>query len=288
MTMALDKGLAPAKINLALHVTGLRAGGYHLLDSLVAFAGVGDQLTALPATDLTLEVMGPFSKGVPVDESNSILRAARVLQATRGVAQGARIKLTKTLPHAAGIGSGSSDAAAALRLLSQVWGVENFAPDDPIVLELGADVPVCLHAPAPARMRGIGESLTPLPALPGCVLVLVNPGVEVPTGQVFDKLAQSDNAPMAEMPARLDYEGFVEWLAAQRNDLQAPAEALAPEIARALKRLRAMPGVDLAVMSGSGATCVGLTRDMGRARQVARAIQLSEMGWWVAPAPLLS
>ena len=286
--MPLDKGLAPAKINLALHVTGVRAGGYHLLDSLVAFAGVGDQLTALPAAELTLEVTGPFSRGVPADETNSVLRAGRLLQAMRDVKQGARLKLTKTLPHAAGIGSGSSDAAAALRLLSQVWGVENFSPTDPEVLELGADVPVCLHAPAPARMRGIGERLMPLPALPSCGLVMVNPGVELPTGQVFDKLERSDNAEMDELPQGLDYAGFVEWLAAQRNDLQAPAEALAPEIGRALKRLRAMPGVDLALMSGSGATCIGLTRDMGRARQVARAIQLSEMGWWVAPAPLLS
>ncbi|MGR3465759.1 4-(cytidine 5'-diphospho)-2-C-methyl-D-erythritol kinase [Limimaricola sp.] len=286
--MPLDKGLAPAKINLALHVTGVRAGGYHLLDSLVAFAGVGDQLTALPATDLTLEVTGPFSKGVPVDETNSVLRAARMLQAARGVAQGAKLRLTKTLPHAAGIGSGSSDAAAALRLLSQVWGVENFAPSDPEVLELGADVPVCLHAPVPARMRGIGEDLEALPTLPSCGLVLVNPGVEVPTGQVFDKLSRSDNSGMDALPAGLDYAGLIEWLGAQRNDLQAPAEAIAPEIARALKRLRAMPGVDLALMSGSGATCIGLTRDMGRARQVARAIQLSEMGWWVAPAPLLN
>ncbi|WP_432255002.1 4-(cytidine 5'-diphospho)-2-C-methyl-D-erythritol kinase [Limimaricola sp. AA108-03] len=286
--MPLDKGLAPAKINLALHVTGVRAGGYHLLDSIVAFAGVGDQLTALPASELSLEVTGPFSRGVPADETNSVLRAARMLQEARGVAQGAKLKLTKTLPHAAGIGSGSSDAAATLRLLSQIWGVENFAPNDPEVLELGADVPVCLHAPEPARMRGIGEVLEPLPALPACGLVLVNPGVEVPTGRVFDKLERSDNAGMDELPEALDYPGFVEWLAAQRNDLQAPAEAIAPEIARALKRLRAMPGVDLALMSGSGATCIGLTRDMGRARQVARAIQLSEMGWWVAPAPLLS
>ncbi|MCZ4259522.1 4-(cytidine 5'-diphospho)-2-C-methyl-D-erythritol kinase [Limimaricola sp. G21655-S1] len=286
--MPLDKGLAPAKINLALHVTGVRAGGYHLLDSIVAFAGVGDQLTALPASELSLEVTGPFSRGVPADETNSVLRAARMLQEARGVAQGAKLKLTKTLPHAAGIGSGSSDAAATLRLLSQIWGVENFAPNDPEVLELGADVPVCLHAPHPARMRGIGEVLEPLPALPACGLVLVNPGVEVPTGRVFDKLERSDNAGMDELPEALDYPGFVEWLGAQRNDLQAPAEAIAPEIARALKRLRAMPGVDLALMSGSGATCIGLTRDMGRARQVARAIQLSEMGWWVAPAPLLS
>lgn len=286
--MPLDKGLAPAKINLALHVTGVRAGGYHLLDSIVAFAGVGDQLTALPASELSLEVTGPFSRGVPADETNSVLRAARMLQEARGVAQGAKLKLTKTLPHAAGIGSGSSDAAATLRLLSQIWGVENFAPNDPEVLELGADVPVCLHAPEPARMRGIGEVLEPLPALPACGLVLVNPGVEVPTGRVFDKLERSDNAGMDELPEALDYPGFVEWLSAQRNDLQAPAEAIAPEIARALKRLRAMPGVDLALMSGSGATCIGLTRDMGRARQVARAIQLSEMGWWVAPAPLLS
>ncbi len=285
---SLEKGLAPAKINLALHVTGLRAGGYHMLDSLVVFAGVGDQVTALPAADLTLEVNGPFAIGVPVDGTNSVLRAARALQKARGVTQGAKIKLTKTLPHAAGIGSGSSDAAATLRLLSQFWSVENFAPNDPEVLELGADVPVCLQAPSPARMTGIGEVLTPVPALPGCGLVLVNPGVEVPTGDVFGKLERKDHAPMSAVPTGLDFAGFLDWMKAQRNDLQAPAEAMAPEIGRALNRLRRMPGVDLAMMSGSGATCIGITRDMGKARQVARAIQLSEMGWWVAPAPLLS
>ncbi len=283
----LEKGFAPAKINLALHVTGLRAGGYHLLDSLVAFAGVGDQITALPATELTLEVTGPFAAGVPLDETNLVLRAARALQAARGVPQGAKLKLTKTLPHAAGIGSASADAAATLRLLAGVWGVAPFADDAPEVLALGADVPVCLQAPAPARMSGIGEILSPVPALPSCGLVLVNPGVEVPTGKVFAGLERSDNAALAPLPAGLDFAGLVEWLAAQRNDLQPAAEAIAPEIGRALKRLRAMPGVEVAMMSGSGATCVGLVRDMGHARQVARAIQLSEMGWWVAPAPLL-
>ncbi|WP_423222132.1 4-(cytidine 5'-diphospho)-2-C-methyl-D-erythritol kinase [Limimaricola pyoseonensis] len=284
----MEKGLAPAKVNLALHVTGRRAGGYHLLDSLVVFAGVGDQLTALPANDLALEVEGPFSAGVPLDERNSVLRAAYALRQARDVTQGARLKLTKTLPHAAGIGSGSSDAAATIRLLSEFWGVEPLAPDAPEVLELGADVPVCLSAPTPMRMTGIGEVLDPAPALPACGLVLVNPGVEVPTAEVFGKLERSENGPMDDLPAGLDYAGFLGWLKAQRNDLQDPAEAITPEIGRALARLRRMPGVDLALMSGSGATCVGLTRDMGRARQVARAIQLSEMGWWVAPAPLLS
>lgn len=282
-----DRGLAPAKVNLALHVTGQRADGYHLLDSLVVFAGLGDLVSAKPARDLTLKVMGPFAPGVPLDDDNSVLRAAHALRAAGGVTQGAAITLTKRLPHAAGLGSGSADAAAALRVLADLWNIRLPDPQDPLVLELGADVPACLAGPGPLRMRGIGEDLSPAPPIPGCAMVLVNPRVEVPTHAVFRGLAEKTNPPLAPEPDWNTRDGFLDWLALQRNDLGPPAAELAPEIIRALTLLERTPGIVHVVMSGSGATCVGLTSDMGTAQRAARSIQVSEMGWWVAPAPIL-
>jgi 4-diphosphocytidyl-2-C-methyl-D-erythritol kinase len=273
--MAAERAFAPAKVNLALHVTGRRADGYHLLESLVVFAGVGDDLVAESAEGLTLEVDGPRAAGVPVDGRNLVLRAAEMLDGP-----GARITLVKRLPHAAGIGGGSSDAAATLRMLSRLWEVP--VPGD--VTGLGADVPVCLRAPAPMRMEGVGEVVKAVPALPEAALVLVNPGVEVPTPAVFRALASHDNPGMPDVPEGMDYAGFIGWLAGTRNDLQAAAAAIAPVIGDVLEALRAA-GADFAVMSGSGATCVGLTRDMGAAERMALAV--ARPGWWVAAAPIL-
>lgn len=281
------KATAPAKVNLTLHITGLRDDGYHLLDSLVVFAGVCDTITAAAADGLTLKVSGPFAQGVPSDGRNLILAAAQTLRRVRGVTAGAEIMLEKQLPHAAGIGSGSSDAATALTVLAKLWDVDPLPGDAPQVALLGADVPVCLHAPAPVRMAGIGDQITAIPALPDCAMVLVNPRVEVPTAAVFKALTTKENAPMDALPEGLDYDGFTQWLKAQRNDLQAPAETIAPEVTKAIKRLGQIPAVGWAGMSGSGATCVALVRDMAAARQVARTMQLAEMGWWVTPAEML-
>lgn len=283
----MDSSLAPAKVNLTLHVTGQRADGYHLLDSLVVFAGIGDHLTVASSDTLGLSVTGQFSQGVPVDESNLVLRAARALQVARGITNGAALRLVKNLPHAAGLGGGSSDAAAALRLLADLWRVPPLLPGDPAVLALGADVPACLTAPEPVRMRGAGERLNALHPLPPAAMVLVNPRVAVPTRDVFTRLAAKDNPPMDALPQALDFDGFCRWLARQRNDLLPAAEVLAPQVALALRRLRALPSVGFATMSGSGATCIGLCRDMGAARNAARAIQVAEQNWWVAPADLL-
>ena len=285
---ALPGGFAPAKVNLALHVLGRRPDGYHELDSLVVFAGIGDQLSATPAPTLSLAVEGPFSAGVPTGEDNLVLRAARALQAARGVRVGAKIRLVKSLPHAAGLGSASSDAAATIRLLAGLWGVPPIGPGDPEAAALGADVPVCLAAPAPQRLGGLGERLTGVPPLPGIGLVLVNPGVSLGTAEVFRHLKDPAGAPLAELRGGLAADGFAAWIDAQRNDLTAAAQTLAPEVKRTLGRLRAQPGVLAATMSGSGPTCVGITRDVGIARQTARAVQLAEQGWWVVPAPLLS
>lgn len=285
----MDKGFAPAKVNLALHVTGRGEDGYHRLDSVVVFAGTGDQLTALPARNLSLAVSGPFAAGLPTGEENLVLRAAQALRAARGVEKGAAIRLTKGLPHAAGLGGGSSDAAATLRLLARFWDVDPLALDAPEVLALGSDVPVCLRAPSPMRMRGRGEALEALPPLAPCGLVLVNPGAALATRNVFDRLERRENPPLPDLPAgRLAPEDFAAWLRGCRNDLLAPAEALEPAVTDALAQLRKSPAVLFATMSGSGATCVGLTRDMASARTAARAIQIARPRWWVAPAPMLT
>lgn len=263
---------APAKINLALHVTGQRADGYHLLDSLVVFAGVGDKLSFAPAQDLTLSVTGPFATGVPTGPENLILRAASLLSGRTG----AEITLTKNLPHAAGIGGGSADAAATLRGLTQLWTLP--LPNLTTVLSLGADVPVCLSH-APQRMAGIGEDLSPAPPLPPLFSVLVNPRVAVPTGSVFRSLTCKQNPAMA--PMNWDgFKSFVGWLSDQRNDLEAPALELAPAVAETLTILRDT-GAALARMSGSGATCFGLFETADQARQAASEIRRSKPGWWV-------
>lgn len=256
---------APAKINLALHVTGRRADGYHLLDSLVIFAAVGDWVRLDPA-GVGLTVSGPFAADVPVGEGNLCLQAARLAGVEVGIA------LTKALPVASGIGGGSADAAAVLRGLAQLG---HPLPDDPA--SLGADVPVCLAAPQPARMRGIGEVVEALPPLPNLHLVLCNPRVPLATPAVFAALTRRDNTPLPAVPAFAEAGALTAWLAECRNDLEAPAVFLAPAIAEVLAGLRAT-GARLARMSGSGATCFGIYPDAGSAEAAART--LTARGWW--------
>ena len=286
--MGSSKAIAPAKVNLTLHVTGQRDDGYHLLDSLVVFTDAGDVIKVAPANTLTLAVSGPFAFGVPTDGENLILRAAETLRRIRGVIKGAAITVEKHLPNAAGLGGGSSDAATTLKLLAELWEVSPLSASTPEVLMLGADVPVCMRSPTPTRMTGIGELLAPVPKLPTCALVLINPKVSVPTGAVFDGLATKQNPPMDHIPENLSFADFADWLAAQRNDLQPPAIKTAPAIKAAIDRLNKNPTIAFAGMSGSGATCFGLTKNMADARHAARIIQVAEMGWWVTPAEVLS
>jgi 4-diphosphocytidyl-2-C-methyl-D-erythritol kinase len=268
---------APAKVNLALHVTGRRADGYHLLDSLVVFPRVGDRLRATPAPDLTLSVEGRFAAGLS-GAVNLVLRAARQL----GPGRGAALTLEKSLPVASGLGGGSADAAAALRLLARLWGLP--LPPPAAQLALGADVPACVVGAA-SRMRGIGERLDPVP-LPGFWLVLANPGVPAATPAVFSGLAGRFGPPLADPPRLADAAALAAWLAAQRNDLEAPATALAPAVAEALAALAAQPGCRLARMSGSGATCFGLHADAASASAAAAALRHARPAWWVAAAPV--
>jgi 4-diphosphocytidyl-2-C-methyl-D-erythritol kinase len=252
-------------------VLGRRPDGYHLLDSLAVFAAVGDRLTAKPATSLSLAITGPFGAGLSPGSDNLVLRAARAL----GLG-GARLVLDKQLPVASGIGGGSADAAAALRLLARLWRLDS--PAATLALALGADVPVCL-ARRPARMGGIGEALTPAPALPDCGFLLVNPGVAVATADVF-RARTGGFSPPAVLPASWpDAEAMAADLrAATVNDLQAPAMALCPAINEVLAAIEAAGDCLLARMSGSGATCFGLYRDAAAA-EAARA-RLPARGWW--------
>jgi 4-diphosphocytidyl-2-C-methyl-D-erythritol kinase len=267
---------APAKVNLYLHVTGRRADGYHLLDSLVVFPAVGDFVRAAPADVLSLVVEGPFGVALASEADNLVLRAARALGGTPGGAtRGARIALEKWLPVASGIGGGSADAAAALRLLSRMWNLP--AVTVPVALALGADVPVCL-ASRPARMGGVGEALAAAPGLPTVGRVLVNPGVALTTGEVF-RARTGGFSPPAELPVSWpEAAAMAGDLARLRNDLEPPAIALRPAIGTVLAALAAAPGCLLARMSGSGATCFGLFADAEGAEAAARA--LARPGWW--------
>ena len=276
---------APAKINLYLHLTGRRDDGYHLLDSLVAFAEIGDVLRAEPAETLSLRVAGPFAGGLAAEPDNLILRAARALATEVGVPPGAHLVLEKHLPVASGIGGGSADAAAALRLLCRLWGL---SPDRAVLArlagKLGADVPACLFGRT-CRMGGIGEQLEPAPTLPESGIALVNPGIAVATADVF-RMRRGTWSSRAALPAGwADSAAMAADLGQLRNDLEPAAVTLRPVIADVLAALAAAPGCMLARMSGSGATCFGLFPD----REMAgRAVsEMRETGWWCWSGSLL-
>jgi len=279
---------APAKINLYLHVTGRRADGYHELDSLVAFAGVGDSVAVAPADHVGLTIDGPFAAGLPAGAENLVLKAAQSLARAAGVSAGAAITLTKRLPPASGIGGGSADAAAALRALIRFWEAYLDNPSlERLALDLGADVPVCLAGRA-AFVAGVGERLTLAPPLPPAWLVLVNPGRALATAAVFAARGGpfSAPAPFAETPA--DTAHLAALLKARRNDLTEAALAEAPVVADVLAALEAAPGALLARMSGSGATCFALFANEAAARAAAARILAAQGAWWVAAAPLLN
>jgi len=279
---------APAKINLFLHVTGRRADGYHELDSLIAFAAVSDRISAAPAAALSLAIVGPFAAGLTAGDDNLVLRAARRLADHAGVGAGAAITLEKNLPVASGIGGGSADAAAALRVLDRLWGVgADAAALSRLGLELGADVPVCLYGRT-ARVTGIGERIAPAPALPELGLLLVNPGVAVPTPAVFAARRGPFSAPAAPPGGFADAAGLAAALRETRNDLTEAALSVAPGIGPVLEAIAASDGCLLARLSGSGATCFGLYADAAGAAAAARALAARHARWWVAATRFLS
>ncbi len=267
-----------AKINLALHIRARRPDGYHALETLFAFAADGDRLTAAPAEDLSLKLSGPFAAalagGNPAD--NLVLRAAQAVRAAFGVTAGAAVHLDKRLPVASGIGGGSADAAAALRLLARLWGLPaNDARLAAIAATLGADVPACLLS-ITTRGEARGDVLAAVDgsAFAGTPLLLVNPGVGLSTAAVFAGWNGVDRGALAEGdPLKAALGG--------RNDLQPPALALVPEIGAVLARLGATGGVRLARMSGSGATCFALFADQAARDVAARSIAAEQPNWWL-------
>ncbi len=281
---------APAKVNLTLHVLGRRVDGYHELQSLVAFADVCDELTATTAQSDTLIVSGPFALGLPQGETNLVLRAIAAFRARWpdcGIAP-LGIELHKNLPVAAGLGGGSADAAAALRLMSRLSQVPVAVSElSALAATLGADVPVCLLS-RPAELRGVGEIVTAVRSFPDFHIVLANPLVPVVTADVFRKLASRDNPPAPPLPQPLSRPELALWLGETRNDMQATAIGIVPAIGELIERLGAAQGCVLARMSGSGATVFGLFGSGALAHQAAHDLRDRWPGYWVAAAPAIS
>jgi 4-diphosphocytidyl-2-C-methyl-D-erythritol kinase len=280
MTAAAGAEKAPAKVNLTLRVLGRRADGYHEIESLVAFAGVGDAVTFTPGGALALAVGGPTAAAAGDVADNLVIKAARALaERVEGLKLG-RFTLSKRLPVSAGLGGGSADAAAALRLLARA---NRMTPDDPRLMQAaratGADVPVCLD-PRARLMRGIGDILSDPLDLPRLFALLVNPGVAVATKDVFAALNVPPAEPAAQAGTPAGSAGLLAEITNGRNDLEGPAIELEPAIAQVLAVLRNLPGCRLARMSGSGATCFGLFDSTRAASAAARTLRVGYPAWW--------
>jgi len=282
---------ACAKVNLTLRVRGRRADGYHELESLVAFAAVGDMLRLQTGGPLALDINGPNAEACGAAAGNLVLKAAAALAARIAGLRLGRFVLTKQLPVAAGLGGGSADAAAALRLLvhanRQIFSRVDFA--DPalraVALGVGADVPVCLESRA-RIMRGVGDELLPLLDLPPLPALLVNPRIPLSTREVFARLDGkfNDAPPLAEVPR--DFAALIEWLSGHGNDLAGPAIGCVPVIGDVLAALRALPGSRIARMSGSGPTCFALFASAADAETAARLLHAAHRDWWICPTVL--
>ncbi len=274
--------IAPAKINLALHVTGRRADGYHDIETLVVFARFGDRLSVAPAAADSFLVSGRYAADVPMDGANLVVKARDALRAAAGHgATPVAISLEKNLPVASGVGGGSSDAAATLHALSAIWGLEfDKAEMMRIALSLGADLPMCLSA-RPLLARGIGADIEPVAGLPPLGIVLVNPGGAVSTAEVFGRLERTDNGRLPPLPQDTSIGALRGWLKSTRNDLEPPARGIQPGIDAALAALKQTAPL-FARMSGSGATCFGLYDTGNAAKRAAALIRGRHPQWFVA------
>lgn len=269
-----------AKVNLALHVRAREPDGYHRIETIFAFADDGDRLSVAPADSLSLRLAGSFAAALAGEGDNLVLRAAERLRRRFDVRHGAALLLDKRLPVASGIGGGSADAAAALRLLDRFWGLD---AGEPVLRDLaaglGADVPACV-ASVTVRGEGRGDRLLAADgaAIAGLPLLLVNPGTPLSTASVFRAWDGIDRGPLAT--------GALAAAADGRNDLQPAAIAIAPEIAAVLERLRNAPGVRLARMSGSGATCFALFDSEAERDAAEASLGEDEPSWWRLAARL--
>lgn len=275
------KVTAHAKANLTLHVVGQRANGYHELQSLVCLTEFGDQIYLSPAADFTFQVTGPYSAGIPVDDSNLVVQAANFMAQKHSRSLDCKIVLEKNLPMASGIGGGSSDAAAVMKALSKYWSVP--LPNVDELMAIGADIPVCMTTGL-TLMEGAGEKVMHLSTAPNWGVLLINPNVGVSTPAVFNALSTKNNPPMHEVAENcVD----VAWLCDQRNDLEPPAMAMVPEVAAVINALSAIPLCQVARMSGSGATCFGLFASIMDANAAAESLQRTHPNWWVVSTKLV-
>lgn len=281
---------APAKINLALHVTGRRPNGYHELESLVVFAGVADEIVARPARGDRLTVTGPFAEFAGSGDANLVMRALAAFRERwpGAVTTGLEVELCKNLPVAAGLGGGSADAAAMLRLLVGAASSPVAATElRQLALTLGADVPACLTS-VPSEIRGIGEIVHPLRDFPECHVVLVNPLVPVVTADVFRRLEQRENPPLPPLPSPLTRPAQLGiWLEGTRNDLQSAAISLVPQVGDLVAVMSRIEGCMLARMSGSGGSVFALFGSAAQSHQAAHDLREAFPAYWVAAAPVL-
>ncbi len=272
--------IAPAKLNLCLSITGRRADGYHLLDSLFVFCGLVDTLTIRAGHGLSLQQSGPFADRLPADAGNLVLRAAHLLAREAGCSPEAALHLHKAIPVAAGLGGGSADAAAALNGLNRFWGLDwPFERLEKLAAQLGADVPACLRS-RPVRARGVGDLLSPAPVMPSCAVLLVNPLAPTPTPAVFKAFAAANPEIVPRergpWPAAFDHlPALVDRLDARGNDLLPAALQVTPVIADVLATLKSTPEALYAGLSGSGATCFALFEDVSQARRA-----VIPPNWW--------
>lgn len=269
---------APAKINLYLHVSEKLENGYHALDSLIAFANVGDEITLTPAAEFSLHIDGPFAESIPADENNLAMKAAKLFTDKTGKPLNCQMTLTKNLPASAGIGGGSADAAAALRALEQFWDIKLPKPDILAICNaLGADVPVC-YANRAARILGIGNVQDTRYALPTLHAVLINPLIPCPTGSIFKNF----NEPFqTREPDIAEGDAFLPFIKAQKNQLTPAAIQAVPDIEHILSALRSQKNCLFARMSGSGASCFGIFESEEDSTNAARAIESQNPHWWV-------
>jgi 4-diphosphocytidyl-2-C-methyl-D-erythritol kinase len=281
---------APAKVNLYLHVIGRRTDGYHLIDSLVAFADIGDRVTARPSHSLSLEITGPEAANLDArGEDNLVLRAARALAEHTCTVPGASLRLEKSLPTAAGLGGGSSDAAAALRALSSLWQLPlNRTAIVALGSRIGADIPACLYANA-AWVGGVGERIDPVSGLPEAGIVLANPRRPLSTAAVFAaRNGPFDSAAARFSPMPKSAVELARALETCHNGLTPAALALVPAIGNVLTALQQLPGALLARMSGSGASCFALFADRTAAKQAGKALAVAEPDWWSESGSLVA
>jgi 4-diphosphocytidyl-2-C-methyl-D-erythritol kinase len=274
---------APAKLNLSLHITGKRPDGYHTLESLVAFTEFGDTLEIMPADTLTLAVTGPFADALHIsDEQNLVMKAASMLRLRTGCTAGARLVLHKQIPVSAGLGGGSSDAAAALRGLYRFWRIDNDHDEGVlhhIARKIGSDVPACLVRQT-AWVRGAGEEVSPLTSFPEASIVLVKPAEELLTADIYRSFS-GNFTPRGTMPNALpDVNSLVQAIQPKRNDLQSPAMTLLPIINDVLSAIGATRGCLLARMSGSGPTCFGIYATPHDAQHAAQGLNHTYSSWW--------